>query len=143
MYGPYKSKKDGRLVCSIYNKLTKKILTTTYSRYIYQKHYNIIIEYGFEVHHKDKNFLNNSIDNLELIKKSDHIKMHFKGVSKYPLFKIVKCFQCGRDFKLTRKQLIRRTSAERLRLNGPFCSTSCSGLNAKTIQFEKRLNNLL
>ena len=43
-------------------------------RYIWQKH-NGEIPKGFDVHHKDGNKLNNDIDNLDCISRSEHTKM--------------------------------------------------------------------
>ena len=41
------------------------------------KHLDVTrIPYGYEVHHKDENRLNNSIDNLELLSTSDHMRLH-------------------------------------------------------------------
>lgn len=137
MCGPYVSKKDGRLVCTIYNKITKRVTTTTYPRYVYQKHYNKIIPKGVEVHHIDENFLNNDIDNLELIEKAKHIRMHFKGVSKHPISKIVNCYFCKKEFTLTRKQIMRRVNSDNLNKKGPFCSLSCSSKNARYSQMER------
>jgi hypothetical protein len=44
-------------------------------RYVWMKH-NGPIPNGFEVHHKDKNRLNNAIDNLDLIPGKVHQKVH-------------------------------------------------------------------
>jgi len=42
---------------------------------------------GFEIHHKDENPSNNSFDNLELLEKINHRKIHMVGVNN-PVFKI-------------------------------------------------------
>jgi len=47
-------------------------------RYIFEK-YNGIIKKGMFIHHKDKNPLNNSIENLEMITHSQHSKIHQTG----------------------------------------------------------------
>lgn len=44
-------------------------------RYVWMQCHGKIPE-GFQIHHKDKNRLNYSIDNLELIKASDHARHH-------------------------------------------------------------------
>ncbi len=44
-------------------------------REVWKFHFGDIPD-GFEVHHKDNNTLNNSIDNLELLSKTDHLEHH-------------------------------------------------------------------
>ena len=44
-------------------------------RYIWEK-FNGEIPEGFQIHHKDKNKLNWSVENLELVKSSDHQRNH-------------------------------------------------------------------
>lgn len=44
-------------------------------RYVWEKHFGKIPE-GYEIHHKDKNRLNYSIDNLELTEIKEHHRQH-------------------------------------------------------------------
>ena len=44
-------------------------------RYVWE-YYNGEIPDGYQIHHKDGDKSNNSIENLELLKKSDHCKLH-------------------------------------------------------------------
>lgn len=44
-------------------------------RYLWEKENGKIPE-GYQIHHKDHNILNNSLDNLELVKSGEHQKMH-------------------------------------------------------------------
>lgn len=46
-------------------------------RYVYSK-FNGEIPKGYDVHHKDKDKNNNSIENLEIIKRHEHTSMHSK-----------------------------------------------------------------
>lgn len=46
-------------------------------RYVWEKHYGKIKD-GFEIHHKDKNRHNYSLDNLELVSSYEHHKNHAK-----------------------------------------------------------------
>lgn len=50
-------------------------------RLIYEDHFKVSLMSWADIHHKDGNKLNNSIDNLELILHSEHSKMHHKGKS--------------------------------------------------------------
>lgn len=74
---------------------------------------------GEDVHHKDEDKNNNDPDNLEVLKKSDHAKLHAKTIENIKL----KCKCCEKDFEL-------KPHAYRLRLNrnkskDVFCSSSC------------------
>lgn len=78
---------------------------------------------GFDIHHKDGNKLNNSIDNLQCLPHAEHLSIHMKQNSvkihewhkteigrkflgnkakelweKRPLY-IIKCEQCGNEFQ--------------------------------------------
>jgi hypothetical protein len=46
-----------------------------YHHYVWEKATGIKIEKGFCIHHKDRNPLNNSIENLEYMKISEHDKI--------------------------------------------------------------------
>lgn len=48
-------------------------------RLIYENHYNICLFDNIDIHHKDKNVLNNNIDNLEALSHSEHTKRHQTG----------------------------------------------------------------
>ena len=69
---------DGRKWSVSYNgyyvdTVTKELL----HRYIYEKAHGEIPE-GYIIHHKDHNRLNNSLDNLEMMSQSEHVKLHAK-----------------------------------------------------------------
>lgn len=49
-------------------------------RYIWMKHYGDIPE-GYQIHHKDGDALNNSIDNLEILPGSEHTSLHMNNLS--------------------------------------------------------------
>lgn len=44
-------------------------------RLIWESNYGEIPD-GYEIHHKDFNSLNNSLDNLQLLSKEEHLKLH-------------------------------------------------------------------
>ena len=46
-------------------------------RYVWENERGKILD-GYEIHHKDKNRLNYSVDNLELVKIEDHHRKHGK-----------------------------------------------------------------
>ena len=49
-----------------------------FHRLLFEKYYGKIPK-GYQIHHKDKNRVNNCICNLSLLKKEDHLKLHKKG----------------------------------------------------------------
>lgn len=109
---------------------------TRLHRIIWEIHHGSIPE-GFDIHHKDGDKLNNSIDNLECISHSEHLSIHMKEnsdkihawhktpegrkslgekasklMSERP-FKTFNCPQCLKDFQ---SQNIHRVK---------YCSISC------------------
>ena len=49
----------------------------SYSHYIWEKHFGEIPE-GYIIHHKDKNALNDNIENLALMSRAEHLAEHRK-----------------------------------------------------------------
>ena len=70
--------------CVIDGKKTK----TTAHRYVWQKH-NGKIEKGIQIHHKDEDKSNNSIENLEMLSAKEHSKKHFTDERKEKSRKIL------------------------------------------------------
>lgn len=88
---------------------------------------------GYVIHHKDKNKLNNSLDNLELMTNSDHAKLHGTKPHEEVFIKLI-CLYCKIEFE-------RRGSEERHnRKNkaGPFCGRSCAGKWSTSIQYKNK-----
>ena len=46
-----------------------------------QAHTHLCYKKGFDIHHIDKNKLNNSLSNLVYLTKSEHTKIHVKNMS--------------------------------------------------------------
>lgn len=55
-------------------------------RLVWIKH-NGEIPQGFVIHHIDENPLNNSLENLELLSRSVHAKLHFKPIPQKQVFR--------------------------------------------------------
>ena len=72
---------------------------------------------GYIVHHKDGNKFNNNIENLELMTRAEHAKLH--GVQTLKKIAIVKCPVCGKIFEREARNLNFRTLV--------FCSRQCIG----------------
>ena len=67
------------------------------------KHYNGNIPKGHHIHHKDGNYLNNSIDNLECVQLNDHLRSHALKQSEDPDALKRKQEHCDRIRPLTKK----------------------------------------
>ena len=48
-------------------------------KYFYDSEFGKILYKHYDVHHKDKNTLNNSIENLEILTRSEHSSLHSRG----------------------------------------------------------------
>lgn len=121
--------KDGRT--RVYNKTTRKVMS--YPKYLMEQKLGRPLDLTEEVHHKDKNPLNNEMSNLELRIKGDHQREHS---AKY-FDKIIKCAWCGKEFLWTAKQ--QRTHHGNTGLStDAFCSKSCCGSYGRELQLQKR-----
>lgn len=122
-----------------YIKDTQKVVS--YPRIIMENYLGRNLLSEEEVHHIDGNPLNNNIDNLEVLTKSEHLKIHASENRKY-YDKTMICPVCGKEFLWTSEQQQRfnsnRTRKERVNKNTtfPFCSKSCAGLYGRQIQKE-------
>lgn len=71
--------------------------TTTLHRIVWS-HYFGEIPNGFSVHHVDHDKNNNNIENLRLVLRSEHSRLHNIGVCRAPK-KIFVCEYCGKEFE--------------------------------------------
>lgn len=130
--GPYKSRKDGRLRCRI-KFPDGSCLTKSYPKYLMEVHLNRYLGIDETVHHKDGNFLNNNLDNLEVIERREHSYSDaYKNQDKR-----VTCSYCGKEFTIPGSKLSNRNRKDR-KQSGYFCSKSCSGKYGKEIQLGLR-----
>lgn len=83
---------------------------------VWEFHFGKVPE-GFHIHHRDENKDNNSISNLQLLRRSKHTIIHHVGkkyvVRKKPYYKNQSvCIQCGKSFSSVKK-------------NRKYCSDKC------------------
>lgn len=124
---------DGRLIISLSNINSKKRKSLSYPKYLMEKSLNRYLKDNETVHHKDGNFLNNDLDNLEIINRKEHIiqdVIRNKDV-------VVNCAYCGKEFTIKGSTLSNRLRKDRKHY-GYFCSRSCSGKFGAEIQQGKR-----
>ena len=72
------SKSHGKRCYYTCSNENKKKGYSTLHRDIWRYEHNAEIPKGYDIHHKDGNYLNNDIKNLELITRSEHAKEHWK-----------------------------------------------------------------
>lgn len=124
--------KDGRT--RVYEKHTHKV--TSYPRMIMEEYLGRPLSPDEDVHHIDQNPANNSIDNLMVLKKTDHLKQH---AVKYVDCDMV-CPICGKTFVWSalsqRRSHQNRNRKDRINRNciGPFCSKKCAGTGSRIEQ---------
>lgn len=130
--------KDGRL--RVYVRETKK--TISYPKYLMQKELGRDLSPNEEVHHVDKNPLNNDVANLKVMSKGEHARDH---MTKF-FDTVTVCGWCGREFLWTGRQqqmfYSNRRNHERT-AEKPFCSRSCSGSYGRKIQSDASSNSSL
>lgn len=114
-------------------KINNKRKSIYIHRLVYELFYGYIPQ-GMHVHHKDKNPLNNSLNNLELKEAKQHLREH---AQKY-FDKEVICPICGNPFIWTAKQQSNHYSNRYRRiLEQPLCSKHCVGIFGQRQQMEK------
>lgn len=125
--GPY-LRKDGRQHIILNNSTIPsgkkgKLKTISYPKAIIEVEFKRLLTNEETVDHKDKNPLNNNLDNLQILSRKEHSSLDTKR--RKPI--IVKCNICQTEFEAKRSQL-------RKDKTGFFCSKSCSGKYGAEIQ---------
>ena len=124
--------KDGRT--RIYVKETKKVMS--YPKYLMEHELGRPLACNEEVHHKDKNPLNNDLSNLEIRIHGEHQAEH---ATKYRN-KIAICGWCGNELLWTAKQQSRfygNRHYDSTYSKTPFCSRHCSGKYGRHLQLSR------
>lgn len=139
---------EGKLFDEFHNEITPYINNSGYAWYsfkinnkrksvgIHRLVYELFCGYipqGMQIHHKDKNPLNNSLNNLELKDAKQHLREHFQ---KY-FDKEVICPVCGKPFIWTAKQQSNYYSHRYRGISEqPMCSKHCVGIFGKRQQIK-------
>lgn len=105
-------------------------------RIVMENHLGRLLEKDEIVHHKDHNGRNNSIDNLEVMKRSEHSRMH--GIENGIKMCLLKCPECYTEFEIPKnKTFLIKPS----KLNATFCGKRCSGFFSQKIRKNKCLTD--
>lgn len=129
VYGVYKNQENREFVIIIFPSGKKK--TTSYARYLMEMHLGRYLTNEEDVHHKDENFFNNNIENLEIVVHKEHTKNHS---IKYSFDLNVICSECGKKFVIPSKKISEKLGNKRRQHYGNFCSRKCVGIYGKKIQ---------
>jgi len=127
VHGPYTRKDDRQHVVLAFEDLSTK--TVSYPKLLVELKSGFRLRKGKTVHHKDGDFTNNDPDNLEVLDSAEHA---YKDARKC-IYKTATCVWCGKEFELSKEQMATRNRGRA----GPFCSRSCSGKYATSVQHNK------
>jgi hypothetical protein len=128
VYGPY-TRKDGRQHVIIVSDGVRK--TISYPKYLLEQKLKRSL-FSYETcDHIDGDYTNNSLDNLQVLTRSDNTKKHAVVYNKAEEVCCI-CPECSVSFyaKLT---LVRHNNIKQKKA-GPFCSKRCAG------KYGQRLN---
>lgn len=124
VYGPY-TRKDGRKHVIIYE--NGKTKTVSYPKFLMEQKIGRQLSDDETVDHVDRNFQNDAIENLQILKRSKHSSIDHIRVEKANLI----CAWCGCEFE---RRAVDVDHAHRLGKAGPFCSKNCSGQYGAALQ---------
>ena len=129
VYGPY-PRSDGREIVIVIDDAGKK-KTKTWARHLMEKHLGRELDPELEtVDHRDSNFLNNDINNLQLLPRNEHSRQDTRRVKNIKL----KCALCNKDFERSPRLLRDKHNKG---ATGIFCSRSCSGRYNRLVQLKQ------
>lgn len=100
-----------------------------YSRYLMEVHLNRILDSMEDVHHINGDLADDRLENLQVLNRSDHTKLHTKdNPVNPPLSAEFVCPTCGAHFSKKGNALsMVRIAQKNPKYRGPFCSLQCSG----------------
>lgn len=125
MYGPYINNKNRKFVILIKSGSNDRV-TISYPKLIMECYLGKRLSENETVDHIDRNYLNDSISNLQVLTREEHCRIDAKRV----VTKDAECLMCGKIFSLSPAQRNKRSSSRA----GPFCSRQCTGKYGKMVQ---------
>lgn len=94
VYGPYTRKKDGRQIVILYDSQSQKRRTVSYPKYLVEKELDRYLDVDETIDHIDGNFINNNLENLRIVPRSEHSRSHVLE----SMYISKKCCICGKQF---------------------------------------------
>lgn len=124
-YGPY-TRQDGRKhMVLVFKNNSKK--TISYPKWLMENHIGRRLLSHETVDHKDRDFTNDDINNLQILFKKEHSSLDARRVKPLEL----SCIWCGNKTFQRPSDFDGNTKQGRA---GPFCGPSCRGKYGKAIQ---------
>ncbi|HBA73496.1 MAG TPA: hypothetical protein DCZ63_15275 [Geobacter sp.] len=124
VYGPY-LRKDGRKHVVLHHSNGKN-RTISWPKAIVEAARGKVLEKNETADHIDRDFTNDSPDNLQILKRPDHARKDAIRV----LPTVVTCQSCGKEFIASKAQRAKCYASKA----GPFCSRQCVGLYGAELQ---------
>lgn len=123
--GPYLGKDGRRRMWVTYQDNSKKIIT--YARFLMEEKIGRILLPEETVDHIDRNKLNDTIGNLRIVDRIQHVIDDSKRVRLVS----IACVRCGKMAKKRGRDLQHNA---KLKKAGPFCGRSCAGKYGQEVQ---------
>jgi hypothetical protein len=127
--GPY-HRKDGRQHIILYGagpKRKARKLTVSYPKWLIEQHLGRELTEQETVDHKNRDFTDNNIDNLQVLDRATHSSLDAKRVK---LVEVL-CIRCG-VVSIRNPRYIQNGSKQGKA--GPFCGKSCAGKYGAEVQ---------
>lgn len=100
-------------------------------RLVMEKHLNRELKYNEVIHHIDEDKKNNHIENLRLMTRSEHSKLHAKKAKTIT----INCANCGKKITIREKYYnFKKQNQKKF-----FCSQFCVGTFYKSEKYNKKL----
>jgi len=128
VYGPYKINSGREIVIIKYKDGTRR--TMSYPKYLMEKRIGRKLRKDETVDHINRNFLDNTPSNMQVLKRSKHSKEDARRLKPITF----RCPVCGRFFRRSGKRLVRIYERKKMRKAGPFCRSRCQGKYAADIR---------
>lgn len=129
LFGPYTRKDNGRKQLAII-KEDGSHSSISYPKWLMEQFLGRKLEDWETVDHIDRDFTNDSLDNLRVINKKEHISDDVKRVKKIKF----NCVFCGMPGERSPKDWDNNIKKGK---SGPFCSKSCVGKYKRLLQLNK------
>lgn len=120
VYGPYR-RKDGREHVILY--ANRRCRTLSYPKYLMELHLGRYLSEDETVDHIDRNPLNNDLSNLQVLSRSEHVRLDSLRICPMRFT----CPICLAEFELAGRRLKAAADNRRRQKTGPYCSKSCAG----------------
>jgi hypothetical protein len=128
IFGPYKRQKDGRQIVIVVEKNNKR-RTVSYPKWIMELQIGRKLGPDETVDHIDGNVNNNTLDNLQVIDRSEHSSKDTRRVKNVKFH----CAWCDKEFE--RSPRLVRDKAKKGKA-GVFCSRQCAGKYSRQLQLK-------